>query len=70
MEAPKALSGVRSGKGCRLLSRLGCLGERRELPPVRPKRVLDIFLGQNTSGTDTNTNHTNNYINVRSKADK
>ena len=46
MEAP---SGVRSGEGCPLSSRLGDLGERSELPqrgsgqsPGR-KRILDYF---------------------------
>ena len=49
IEAPKALSGVGSGKGCPLNSRLGGLGERRKLPQRGPgrspgrQRVLPYF---------------------------
>jgi len=38
IEAPKAASGVRYGEGCPLPSRLGGLGERRELPQRGPGR--------------------------------
>jgi len=38
IEAPKAPSGVRYGEGCPLPSRLGGLGERRELPQRGPGR--------------------------------
>ena len=34
IEVPKAPSGVVYGEGCPLPSRLGGLGERRELPPA------------------------------------
>ena len=37
IEAPKVPSGVGYGKGCPLRSRLGGLGERRELPQRGPR---------------------------------
>ena len=49
IEAPKALSGLGSGEGCPLPSRLGDLGERRKLPQRGPgrspgrQRVLPSF---------------------------
>jgi len=47
-------SGVRSGEGCPLASRLEGLGERRDLPQRCPgrspgrKRIFDIFLAHRT----------------------
>ena len=47
-------SEVRYGEGCSLLSRLGSLGERRELPQWGPgqspdrKRILEYFEGHRT----------------------
>ena len=40
IEAPKAPSGVGYGEGCPLPSRLGSLGERRELPQRGPGGAL------------------------------
>jgi len=59
IEAPKALSRVGSAKGCPLSSRLGGLGERRQLPKQGPgrspgqKRILGVFLAHRTRLADT-----------------
>ena len=42
IEAPKVPSGVKYGEGCPLPSRLGGLGERRELPQRGPGQVTIV----------------------------
>ena len=59
IEVPKAPSGVVYGEGYPLPSRLGGLGERRELPQRRPGRrrspgryrISAYFRPQNASGS-------------------
>ena len=64
IEAPKASSWVVYGEGCPLPSRLGGLGERRELPQRGPGRspgryrisaYFRYFRRQNASGSKKNT---------------
>jgi len=61
IEAPKVPSGVEYGEGCPLPSRLGGLGERRELPQRGPGGApaaiafSAYFRLQNASGSKKNT---------------
>ena len=61
IEAPKVPSGVGYGDGCPLPSRLGSLGERRELPQGGPGGApaaiafSAYFRPQNASGSKKNT---------------